>query len=72
MPQRMAQCVLQRAFISKIWSSLDITEYTISVVDKEALQPQLIPAMIAISDASDKAIHAHIADNSPNSPAMAT
>ncbi len=38
-------------------------EYPISVADKEALKPQLVPAMIALSGASDKAIRAQIAES---------
>ena len=32
-------------------------------MDKDALKPQLVPAMIALSGASDKAIRAHIAES---------
>jgi exportin-2 (importin alpha re-exporter) len=38
-------------------------EYPISVADKEALKPQLVPAMISLSGASDKAIRAQIAES---------
>ena len=38
-------------------------EYPISVADKDTLKPQLVPAMIALSGASDKAIRAQIAES---------
>jgi exportin-2 (importin alpha re-exporter) len=42
---------------------LDDDEYPIAVGDKDALKPQLVPAMIALSGASDKAIRAQIAES---------
>ena len=38
-------------------------ERTSTVADKDALKPQLVPAMIALSGASDKAIRAQIAES---------
>ena len=38
-------------------------EYPIAVADKDTLKPQLVPAMIALSGASDKAIRAQIAES---------
>jgi exportin-2 (importin alpha re-exporter) len=38
-------------------------EHPISLADKDALKPQLVPAMIALSGTNEKAIRAQIAES---------
>ncbi|KAH9023317.1 Cse1-domain-containing protein [Lactarius hengduanensis] len=58
---RLAASVYLKNMVKLGW--LEDDEYPISVADKEALKPQLVPAMIALSGASDKAIRAQIAES---------
>ncbi|KAI9448619.1 armadillo-type protein [Lactarius psammicola] len=58
---RLAASVYLKNMVKLGW--LEDDEYPIPVADKEALKPQLVPAMIALSGASDKAIRAQIAES---------
>ncbi|KAI9431167.1 importin alpha re-exporter [Lactarius indigo] len=58
---RLAASVYLKNMVKLGW--LEDDEYPISVADKDALKPQLVPAMIALSGASDKAIRAQIAES---------
>ncbi|KAI0262819.1 Cse1-domain-containing protein [Gloeopeniophorella convolvens] len=57
---RLAASVYLKNTVKLGW--MDDDEFPISAADKDTLKPQLVPAMIALSGASDKAIRAQIAE----------
>ncbi|KAI0248954.1 importin alpha re-exporter [Lactifluus subvellereus] len=58
---RLAASVYLKNTVKLGWLQDD--EYPISVSDKEALKPQLVPAMIALSGTNEKLIRAQIAES---------
>ncbi|KAI0296781.1 armadillo-type protein [Multifurca ochricompacta] len=58
---RLAASVYLKNTVKLGW--LEDDEHPISLADKEAIKPRLVPAMIALSNANEKAIRAQIAES---------